>query len=196
MAFSSRLFAPSLQRSCAILSAPSFASRSPSAFSTGQRAWQSTMASREKIVVVGTGWAGYAVAHGLDDKKFDIRVISPEAAFPYTPLLASACVGLFDFALAQEPIRSKTQDLRYYKAKVEDVDIQRKVLRCRGEAQLAEHPKGNEEFEMDYDRLVLTPGYVDCHSITAHPLTRLQLHRQHFQHSWRVRARFLSEERP
>lgn len=116
--------------------------------------------AREKIVVVGTGWAGYTVAHGLNDRKFDIRVISPEAASPYTPLLASACVGLFDFALAQEPIRSKDQDLRYYKAKVEEVDMERKVVKCKGAADLADHPKGNEDFEMDYDRLVLAPGCV------------------------------------
>lgn len=43
--------------------------------------------SREHIVVVGTGWAGYTVSQKLSDQLFDITVISPEETSPYTPLL-------------------------------------------------------------------------------------------------------------
>lgn len=43
--------------------------------------------AREKIVIVGTGWAGFTVSQKLDDKKFEITVISPEETSPYTPLL-------------------------------------------------------------------------------------------------------------
>lgn len=42
---------------------------------------------RERIVIIGTGWAGYNVSQKLDDKKFNITVISPEDTSPYTPLL-------------------------------------------------------------------------------------------------------------
>ena len=42
---------------------------------------------REHIVIIGTGWAGYNVSQNLDDKKFNITVISPEDTSPYTPLL-------------------------------------------------------------------------------------------------------------
>lgn len=42
---------------------------------------------REHIVIVGTGWAGYNVSQKLDDKKFNITVISPQETSPYTPLL-------------------------------------------------------------------------------------------------------------
>lgn len=41
----------------------------------------------EEIVIVGTGWAGFTVSQKLDDKKFDITVVSPEETSPYTPLL-------------------------------------------------------------------------------------------------------------
>ena len=51
-----------------------------------QRSYLSTMA-REKVLVVGTGWAGYTFSRALDDKLFDIQIVSPETAFPYTPLL-------------------------------------------------------------------------------------------------------------
>lgn len=42
---------------------------------------------REHVVIIGTGWAGYNVSQNLDDKKFDITIISPEDTSPYTPLL-------------------------------------------------------------------------------------------------------------
>lgn len=52
---------------------------------------------KEKIVVVGTGWAGWTLSQDLDDKKYDITVISPERTLALTPLLASAACGIFDF---------------------------------------------------------------------------------------------------
>lgn len=42
---------------------------------------------REKLVLIGTGWAGYTLSQKLDEKKFDITIISPEDTSPYTPLL-------------------------------------------------------------------------------------------------------------
>jgi NADH:ubiquinone reductase (non-electrogenic) len=50
--------------------------------------------TRERVIVVGTGWAGFQLSQKLDDKKFDIVVISPEETSPYTPLL----VWLLDYA--------------------------------------------------------------------------------------------------
>ena len=43
--------------------------------------------AKESVVIVGTGWAGYTVSERLDDKKFDITIISPQDTLPYTPLL-------------------------------------------------------------------------------------------------------------
>lgn len=51
------------------------------------------MMAKESIVVVGTGWAGYTVSEYLDDKKFDITIVSPQDTLPYTPLLV--CVKPF-----------------------------------------------------------------------------------------------------
>jgi NADH:ubiquinone reductase (non-electrogenic) len=34
--------------------------------------------AKASIVIVGTGWAGYTISQKLDDKKFNITVISPE----------------------------------------------------------------------------------------------------------------------
>lgn len=57
-------------------------------------------ANRKTIVIVGSGWAGATLATALDERKFKITVLSPEETTPYTPLLASAACGLYDFRFA------------------------------------------------------------------------------------------------
>lgn len=54
-------------------------------------------ANRQVVLIVGTGWAGATLAESLDETKFKITVVSPEETTPYTPLLASAACGLYDF---------------------------------------------------------------------------------------------------
>jgi len=109
---------------------------------------------KETIVIVGTGWAGYTLAHALDDKKFDIVVISPESTSPYTPLLASAACGLFNVSLAEEPIRRKSKALRYVKAYVDNIDFEMKICICRP----AFDKLASQTFNVSYDYIVIAPG--------------------------------------
>ncbi|KAH9815727.1 putative NADH dehydrogenase [Teratosphaeria destructans] len=113
---------------------------------------------RETIVIVGTGWAGYTLSQKLNDRKFNIVVISPEDTSPYTPLLASAACGLFDFSLAEEPVRHKNKRITYHKAWVDNVDFVLKLCSCRAACDLS--VEGGRTFEVYYDRLILTPGCV------------------------------------
>jgi NADH:ubiquinone reductase (non-electrogenic) len=46
--------------------------------------------AKASLVIVGTGWAGYTLSQKLDEKKYDITVISPEETSPYTPLLVGS----------------------------------------------------------------------------------------------------------
>jgi NADH:ubiquinone reductase (non-electrogenic) len=107
-----------------------------------------------RIVIVGTGWAGLTLSQQLNDKKFSITIISPQATAPYTPLLASAACGLFDFSLAEEPIRRKSKALKYLQATVDDVDFARKICVCSP----AFPSLANKKFEIEYDTLILAPG--------------------------------------
>ncbi|KAL2046460.1 hypothetical protein ABVK25_011855 [Lepraria finkii] len=61
----------------------------------------------QTIVIVSIGRARITLARKLEVKKFNVTVISPEAMSPYMPLLAGAACGLFDFSLAEEPVRRK-----------------------------------------------------------------------------------------
>ena len=98
------------------------------------------------IVIVGTGWAGLTLARKLDGKKFNVTIISQEATSPYTPLPASAACGLFDLSLAEEPVRRKSQALRYIKASVDIIDFTKKICSC------------SPGFEIPYDYVVIAPG--------------------------------------
>lgn len=107
-----------------------------------------------RLVIVGSGWAGHTLAHDIDDKRSEVTVVSPDATTPYTPLLASAACGLFNFSLAEEPIRHKTKRVAYLQATVIDIDFKLKICKCRPAfASLAEHI-----FDLPFDIVVMAPG--------------------------------------
>jgi NADH:ubiquinone reductase (non-electrogenic) len=113
---------------------------------------------KETIAIIGTGWAGYALAHGLNLNRFCVIVVSPDTTSTLTPLLASVASGLFDFRLAQEPIWHKSCDLKYIKAYVTHVDFEEKMLRCRPAfSHLAMSESRGHEFQVQYDKVMIAP---------------------------------------
>ncbi len=83
---------------------------------------------RERIVVLGSGWAGYSIARDLDQKKYQVVVVSPRSYFVFTPLLASTAVGTLEFRTALEPIRSRRSKVEFFQAWADDVDFGKKTL--------------------------------------------------------------------
>lgn len=67
------------------------------AFATSAMPYVAKKPNRKTVVIVGTGWAGATLTESLDTQKFKVIVVSPEETTPYTPLLASAACGLYDF---------------------------------------------------------------------------------------------------
>lgn len=117
------------------------------------------MAEKQQVVIIGTGWGGYRLGHGIDHNQYDITLISPDNTFAVTPLLASAACGLFDPRLAHEPIRRKGFQAKYIKALVLDIDFKSQKLIC----QPAFDEVKDERFEVRYDKVIITPG---CRSNT------------------------------
>lgn len=117
---------------------------------------------KETVAIIGTGWAGYALAHGLDLNKYYVIVVSPDTTSNMTPLLASAACGLFDLRLAQEPIRRKSRNLKYIKACVTHIDFEEKTLRCRPAfSHLTMSASRDREFDVRYDKVLIAPGTVN-----------------------------------
>lgn len=78
--------------------------------------------SKQRLVILGSGWGGYEVLRGIDKKRWspfvphlfnriradipsreDVTLISPTNTFNFTPLLASCAVGTLEFRCAIEP---------------------------------------------------------------------------------------------
>jgi NADH dehydrogenase FAD-containing subunit len=137
-----------------------------------------TDAKRKRVVILGSGWAGYSFARTLDPAKYERIVISPRSYFVFTPLLASTSVGTLEFRAILESVRRAPGGLRFYQGWADDVDFSRKVIRVEANAiDTPQHdlsltsastapsevatesrpPKG-EIFDVEYDKLVIAVG--------------------------------------
>ena len=117
---------------------------------------------RKSIIIIGSGWAGATLSGSLDETKYSITVISPETTTPYTPLLASAACGLYDFSLVETPIRRTGKKIRFIKAIVEDIDFKGKTVQCTP-AFPDKVALPVDKFSLDYDIVVIAPGVSKPH---------------------------------
>ncbi|KAM5529348.1 hypothetical protein FOXYSP1_17192 [Fusarium oxysporum f. sp. phaseoli] len=83
---------------------------------------------RERVVVLGSGWAGYALVRNLDPAKYERIIISPRSYFVFTPLLASTSVGTLEFRSILEPVRRLQPDY-FHQGWADDVDFTNKTIR-------------------------------------------------------------------
>ncbi|KAF1357826.1 FAD/NAD(P)-binding domain-containing protein [Lizonia empirigonia] len=143
--------------------------------------------NRERVVILGSGWAGFTVARQLDPKKYQTVVVSPRSYFAFTPLLASTAVSTLEFRTALEPVRSRRTRVEFVQGWADDVDFKNKTLtveqtvddptqglaltqdRHAGETQeqralekQSDVEKG-KTFDLTYDKLIVTVG---CYSQT------------------------------
>ncbi|TAQ88978.1 hypothetical protein B7494_g2696 [Chlorociboria aeruginascens] len=112
------------------------------------------MSLRKEVVIIGSGWAGATLSTALDETKYSITVISPETTTPYTPLLASAACGFYDFSTVETPIRHTGKRVKFVKARAESIDFEAKTVKCIP----AFDDLTIKEFDLDYDVLVIAPG--------------------------------------
>lgn len=143
--------------------------------------------NRERVVVLGSGWAGYTFARELDSKKYQVVIISPRSYFVFTPLLAGTSVGTLEFRTALEPVRSRRSRGQFFQGWADGVDFEKKTLsveenvedelqglalaggrhdhqdsRQRAIEKQVEVKKG-KLFDMTWDKLVIAVG---CYSQT------------------------------
>jgi NADH:ubiquinone reductase (non-electrogenic) len=112
--------------------------------------------SKQTVAVIGSGWAGFVLSQQLSVAKYNIKIISPVRTIQYTPLLASAACGLFDFRVAEEPVRRRSRtDVQYFKATAENINLDDRVIKCKPAVSefWPEH-----EYEIKYDKIVIAPG--------------------------------------
>ena len=104
--------------------------------------------------------AGFYLAENLDQNKYNITVISPRRTTAYTPLLASAACGVFNFYLAEDSVRSKSRiKQKFVKAVVESIDFEKKLCHC-SPAFDDDDDESLVDFDVEYDILILAPGCI------------------------------------
>ncbi|CAO1624354.1 unnamed protein product [Parajaminaea phylloscopi] len=83
---------------------------------------------KEKLVILGSGWAGYSLVRSVDKSKYDVYLVSPNTYFAMTPLLASAACASLPLQSVMEPVR-ETADTLFYHAWCDGIDFDKKKLR-------------------------------------------------------------------
>lgn len=63
------------------------------------------LAKKERLVIVGGGWAAVGLLKTLDPEKYNVTLISPNNYYLFNPLLPSAAVGTVEPRSLIEPIR-------------------------------------------------------------------------------------------
>ncbi|OCL02786.1 nucleotide-binding domain-containing protein [Glonium stellatum] len=137
---------------------------------------------RERVAILGSGWAGYTVARQLDAEKYQAIVISPRSYFVFTPLLASTSVGTLEFRTVLEPIRSRRTNVTFFQGWADVVDFKNKNVTIEEGVEdphqalgLMSHPherepveerrrgmakrlKKGQLFDLTFDKLVIAVG--------------------------------------
>ncbi|KAK1225971.1 hypothetical protein PQX77_011039 [Marasmius sp. AFHP31] len=131
--------------------------------------------SKERLVILGSGWGGYEVLRGVDKKRWDVTMVSANNYFNFTPLLAGCAVGTLELRCAVEPVRRYSPQIISYQACEEYSDFHRKQLKCVPAtpappfSSAVEPPSGNsavsrpgtsaQSFTMNYDKLVIAVAF-------------------------------------
>lgn len=124
--------------------------------------------SKERIVVLGSGWAGYALAKTISPSQASRILISPRSHFVFTPLIASTAVGTLEFRAAVEPCR-KLGLTEFHQAWASNIDFANKTITIEANQRDGITARSGKdllkglEFQVPYDKLVVAVG---CYSQT------------------------------
>lgn len=123
-------------------------------------------AKRPKVVILGTGWGALSVIRKMRADQFDVTVVSPRNYFLFTPLLPSTCAGAIDTRCIIEPIRdfcarANASSVKFFEAECTNIDSANNKIKCKRNSQNYYREiskKGIDEFELEYDYLVVACG--------------------------------------
>lgn len=115
---------------------------------------------REKLVILGSGWATVGVLTNLDTSLYDVTVVSPRNYFLYTPLLPSCATGLVEIRSLMEPtrqiLRRKNTLSTFIEGEAFKVDPHRKTVAVKVNDRGEGIPTAISE--IPYDKLVIGVG--------------------------------------
>ena len=107
--------------------------------------------ARPRLVILGSGFAGYSLARNLQRDQFETTIVAPRNYFVFTPLLPSALVGTVEFRSILEPVRRRVRGARMVEAEATAVDVAARTVQCRAVVT-------GEELTLPFDLLVVAVG--------------------------------------
>ncbi|MGH9362737.1 MAG: FAD-dependent oxidoreductase, partial [Thermoanaerobaculia bacterium] len=107
--------------------------------------------SKPRLLVLGSGFAGFSLLSRLRRGLFDATLLSPRNYFLFTPLLPSAVAGTVEFRSILEPVRRRRRDVRVIEGRAEGVEWEARQVRCVSAV-------GEERFVLPYDLLAIAVG--------------------------------------
>ncbi|EGG21711.1 calcium-binding EF-hand domain-containing protein [Cavenderia fasciculata] len=118
---------------------------------------------KQRIVILGTGWASLAFINNIDPSKYELIVISPRNFFLFTPMLASATVGSLEVRSIIEPIRRVLKRIAkgncsYIEAECTEINQNENYVVISDSSPL-EGPRP-KDIKISYDKLVIAVGSV------------------------------------
>jgi NADH dehydrogenase len=114
---------------------------------------------RHRVVIVGGGFAGVRAAKALEHADADITLIDRTNHHLFQPLLYQVATGVLSAGQIAPALRSlfrRQPNVRVLLAEVEDIDLERRVVRARA----------IEALEVPYDTLIVAAGAT--HSYFGH----------------------------
>lgn len=108
----------------------------------------------KKIVIVGGGYGGVGVLNKIqkqfqDNVDVSISIVSKTNFFLHTPMLPELSTGTIEPRHIATPIRNFCKRARFYQAKVNNIDLDKKYVLMTTE---------NNEKKLEYDYLVIAAG--------------------------------------
>jgi NADH:ubiquinone reductase (H+-translocating) len=111
---------------------------------------------RQRVVIAGTGFAGFHAARRLGrlaKGRLEVVVVNPTDYFLYLPLLPEVAAGILDPRTVAAPLAAAGRGVRHVLGAVTDIDTGGRQL-------TVSDPEGNRR-TVGYDRLVIALGSVN-----------------------------------
>lgn len=130
---------------------------------------------KEKMVVLGSGWAAISLVSAMNLFRYDVTLVSPRNYFLFTPLLAEAAVGGVSAESIVEPVRNFSHGggFDFVEANAMSIDPKNKVVHC-------ETVVGKNAVSLSYDKLVIAVGSINndrgLKGVKEHTLPLRDLH--------------------
>jgi NADH dehydrogenase FAD-containing subunit len=116
---------------------------------------------KQRVVVLGSGWASLSFISEVDTDKYDVTVISPQNYFLFTPLLPGVATSHLEFNSIIEPIRkycqrTNSEKIHFFEASCVDIDPKQNSVTCS-----VDISGTNKTFPIPYDQLVVAVGAIN-----------------------------------